>query len=217
MLKRLLFIAALAISISSAAQSSFDRGANVIDLRGEVAAYKTQSHDKTTNTSGDGGAASKLLNLSFEHGIFEIVGVGLKVQYDSYFTEEDTIYHTPPQATEYVTPSIKSFDIAPVANLHLVRGAHFDLALGVTYGVSFITYRRNDSEDARAHGTGSWFDAHLTPRFYFGDHFGMHLNLSYARFSYPNVIAESSYVQPINAFSLKGGGMTFGLGFNYKI
>jgi hypothetical protein len=214
-MKKLLFIPLFLLPVAVKSQS-FYKGINVIDLRGELAAYKTESHDKVKNTSSSGGAASKLLNLTYERGLFTIMGVGLKMQYDSYFTDEDTILHTPPQANEIVQPSVRSFDIAPVVNVHLARGPHFDFDLGMTYGISFLGYRLNDATDARARGTGTWFDVHMSPRFYFGEHFGMHLNLSYARFNYPSVIAESSTTQAINAFSLRGGGMTFGIGFNYR-
>lgn len=214
-MKKLLFLFLLAPFCAKA--QSFDQGYNVFDLRGEVAAYKTISHDKVQNTSSDGGAASRLFNLSYERGLLGFLGVGIKMQYDSYFTDADTIHHTPPQNDEIVKPSVRSFDIAPMVNVHLARGDHFDLPVGVTFGVSFLNYRLNDVNDSRAHGTGTWFDAHITPRFWFGEHFGMQLNLSYAHFSYPNVIAESSSVSAINAFSLKGGGVTFGIGFNVRV
>lgn len=215
-MKKLLTLILVFASSAFLSAQSFVKGTKVVDLRFELAAYKTESHDKVNNTSDDGGAAGKLFSGSFEYGVFPWLGLGLKMQYSSYFVEKDTITHTPPQQDEIVQPTIGSFDPAVNINFHLGKRDHFDMVAGTTMGVSFFSYKVNDANDSRAKGTGFWYDFHITPRFYFGDHIGMHLNLAYAHFNYPNLIAESSTISAINSFSLSGGGVTFGLGLNIK-
>jgi hypothetical protein len=217
-MKKFLLASGISVFIlTNLSAQSFEKGSKVMDLRFEFGAYQTESHDKINNTSDDGGTASKIFNTSFEYGILNWLGVGAKFQYDNYFVENDTIYHSPPQQNEIITPTVGAFDIAGMANVHLAKKDHFDLAFGANFGVSFFHYYFNDALATQFKGTGSWIDIHLTPRFYFGNHFGIHLNLGYANFNYPNVVAKNSAQTSINAFSLKGSGATFGIGFQYRL
>lgn len=217
-MKKIFILTGLAfLFLANLSAQSFEQGTKVIELQYEFGAYKTSTHDKVNNTTDDNnGAASKIFNASCEYGVLNWLGVGLKLQYDNYFTDPDTIHHTFPQADEIVDPKISSFDVAAMGNVHLVRKDHFDLVFGANFGVSFFSYHVNDALATQANGTGSWIDLHLTPRFYFGNHFGMHLNFGYANFNYPNVKAKNSTQSSINAFSLKGSGANIGIGFQYR-
>ncbi len=216
-MKKIFILSALSFFLlAKLSAQSFEKGSKVIDLRYEFGIYSTQSHDKVANTNSTGSAASKIFNGSFEYGVLNWLGVGVKMQYDSYIASNDTIYHSPPQATEIVKPSVGAFDMAAMVNVHLAKKDHFDLAFGANFGASFFHYHLNDAAASQANATGSWIDIHLTPRFYFGNHFGIHLNLGYASFNYPNVIAKSSAQSSINFSTLKGSGANFGIGFQYR-
>ena len=216
MIKKIVAVLAFTAFTGLVSAQSFDKGTMVADLRFDFGAYKTENHDKINDTVTDNGAASKIYSGSFEYGIFPWLGAGLKLQYSSYIIDPDTIVHTPPQQDEYVQPTVGSFDPAVFVNFHLGKRDHFDLAAGITGGPSFFAYKVHDANDSRATGTGFWFDIHATPRFYFGDHFGLHLNIAYASFNYPSLIAESSSITAINSFGLKGSGLNIGAGLQVK-
>jgi hypothetical protein len=205
-MKTFFSVTAFFIFISLSAQS-FDKGVKVVEAQFELGAYSTTSHDKINNTTDDkNGTATKIVNGSFEYGVLPWLGVGTKVQYDIYFSNDSV---TP-------KPTAHSFDWSATGNVHVVRKDHFDLVLGANFGVSFFHYGLNDPLNSQANGTGSWIDLHLSPRFYFGDHFGINLNFAYANFNYPNVVEKSSAQTSINAFSLKGSGGNFGAGLQFR-
>lgn len=216
MIKKIAAVFAFTAFAGMLSAQSFDKGTMVAELNFNFGVYKTESQDKINNTKTEDGAASKMYSGSFEYGIFPWLGAGVKLQYSSYIVDPDTIFHTPPQQDEYVQPTVGSFDPAVFANFHLGKRDHFDLAAGFSGGPSFFAYKIHDANDSRATGTGFWYDIHLSPRFYFGNHFGLHLNIAYASFNYPNLIAESSSVSAINSFGIKGSGVNIGAGLQVK-
>ena len=65
-------------------------------------------------------------------------------------------------------------------------------------------------------GGGLVFDLHLQPRFYFGDHVGMFINLAYVHYGYKNMDFKNTFYNESDVLDLAGGGVNFGLGLQAK-
>jgi hypothetical protein len=190
------------------AQKSFERGTNVISAGADLGAYDYVSKVNSSNLSSTSKAANKSLSIQYERGIRNWLGFGAKVQWVDYFTENDPISGN--------KPSVKSFDGTLFLNLHLVRTNHFDLLAGFNLGYSQINWEARDANISSANGGGSVLDFHIQPRFYFGNHVGMFVNLSYLNYNYTNMDFTNSKSQANDILDLKGGGVNFGLGLQAK-
>ena len=56
----------------------------------------------------------------------------------------------------------------------------------------------------------------MQPRFYFGDHIGMFINLAYVNYSYKNLDFKNTVTQIPDVLDLTGGGVNFGIGLQAK-
>jgi hypothetical protein len=206
------------LSVNSISAQCFKEKDMIFDGKYELGYYGTQNHDKIKNVTTNSQAASKIFNLSVEYAITKWVGIGAKFQYDNFFTGKDTVRDLPnPKDYEVVKPTVNGYDFAAFANGHFVKKKSVDMYAGISFGYSSILYKRNSVDNAQASGSGTWLDIHLSPRFYFGEHFGMNVNLAYSTFNYTDLKVQNNSVQPLDAFGLKGSGVNLGVGLMYKI
>ncbi|MBS1634858.1 MAG: hypothetical protein JST26_02975 [Bacteroidetes bacterium] len=180
----------------------------MIAFGADLGIYNYRSTVASSNTSDNNAAANKMLNLQYERGVLNWLGIGAKLQLCDYFTSKDTA--TGAKAT------VRSFDALVVINAHMLRSKRVDLLGGVNVGYSYLNYSANDKYISQATGGGSTFDIHFQPRFYFGDHFGMFINLAYVHYGYNNLDFQNTQTHIADVLDLNGGGVNFGFGFQAK-
>jgi hypothetical protein len=136
------------------------------------------------------------------------LSVGFKGKFNRYYTEKDSVTGT--------TPTVKSDDWLLFANGHLLVRKHFDLVLGMAYGLSSFVYAVNDAEISKATGNGPNFELSIQPRFTFGKHLGAYFLVSYNRLNYASLTFENRITSLPDALSLKGGGTGIGIGVFFR-
>ena len=190
---------------TEASEKSFQKGTNVVAFGLDLGLYSYTSRIASNSTSDNSAAANKMLSLQYERGLINWLGVGAKVQLSDYFTETDSVTHT--------KPSVRAIDATVLVNAHFVRAKYVDMMGGFNIGYSYMNWEARDAYISGATGGGLVFDIHVQPRFYFGKHVGMFINLAYVNYSYNNLDFKNTYTNYIDVLSLKGGGVNFGFGF----
>jgi hypothetical protein len=215
-MNRLLFRLALVLVIFSGSSvishaQSFKEGDFVIDLGANFSDYTA------TSLSSAPGSVTKTDKITggvysggLEYGLFNWLGIGVKVRYDDYITSKDSITHFSPSRTGY--------DVILNANLHVIKTKHLDIPLGVGYGYSGLNYNiPTDTLVSTLKGKGAIFDVHVDPRIYFGNHFGINFHLAYTYFGYPQLVyADNKNGSSPNTTHLTATGINLGVGLQFK-
>jgi hypothetical protein len=196
------------ISTNVAAQKSFEKNTNVIAFGLDLGLYNYTSKIASNPKSDHSAALNKMLSLHYERGVLNWLGIGAKVQLSDYFTETDSVTRT--------KPSIKAIDATLLVNAHFVRSKRVDMLAGFNVGYSHMNWEARDQFISGATGGGLTFDIHLQPRFYFGNHVGMFINLAYVHYSYKNMDFQNTYTTYNDILSLTGGGVNVGFGLQAK-
>lgn len=189
-------------------QVSFEKKTNVIAFGADLGIYQYASKIASNNKSSVTSAANKMLSLQYERAILNWLGLGAKVTISDYFTSVDSITHT--------KPSVQAIDATAIVNAHFVRSKHVDLLAGFNVGYSNLSYEARDASISLAKGGGLTFDLHLQPRFYFGKHMGMFINLAYVNYNYQNMDFSNTSLKIDDILQLQGGGVNFGIGLQAK-
>ena len=208
MTKKIIIALTMLVSLSGVAQKSFEKKTNVILVGADLGLYNYVSKVASNPKSNSNAAANKMLNLYYERGILNWLGVGAKIQLSDYFTEKDSITNS--------KPSVKAIDGTLFLNAHFVRTKHVDLLLGVNVGYSNLNWEARDQFISQATGGGLMYDIHFQPRFYFGKHIGMFINTAYVQYDYQNMDFKNTITNISDVLNLKGGGVNFGLGLLVK-
>jgi hypothetical protein len=207
-MKKIILGVAVLCSVNLMAQKSFEKKANVIAFGADLGVYNYISKVATNPDSDVSAAANKMLSLQYERGISNWLGIGAKVLLSDYFTSKDTITNS--------KPSIKALDATILVNAHFLRTKRVDMFAGFNVGYSTLNWEARDQYISAAKGGGLVFDLHLQPRFYFGDHIGMFINLAYVNYSYKNLDFKNTVTQIPDVLDLTGGGVNFGIGLQAK-
>ncbi len=203
-MKKIILISLVFTIVKLNAQKSFEKNTNVIAFGADLGVYNYVSTIASTNTSKSDYAANKMLSLHYERGVLNWLGLGAKVQLSDYFTSTDSATKT--------RPLVRAIDATFLVNAHFVRSKHVDMLAGFNIGYSKFNYAVKDVYGSKATGGGLVFDIHVQPRFYFGDHVGMFINLAYVNYNYQNMDVSNSINSYTDVLSLKGGGVNFGIG-----
>lgn len=203
-LASLAFIAVLPVT----AQKSFEKNTNVIAFGADLGLYNYTSKVATNPRSSSDPALNKTLSLHYERGVLNWLGVGAKVGISDYFTERDSISGD--------KAKVQAFDASLLVNAHFVRAKYVDMLGGFNIGYSNMNYSAGDQYISNAKGGGLMYDIHIQPRFYFGKHVGMFINLAYIHYSYNNMDFTNTFTRLNDAVNLNGGGINFGLGIQGK-
>lgn len=207
-MKKIITVLIVLVSLSLSAQKSFEKKSNVIGFGLDLGIYNYTSKVASNPKSSSSAAANKMLNLQYERGVLNWLGLGAKVQLSDYFTSEDTVTHS--------KPSIKAIDATLLVNAHFLRSKRVDMLAGFNVGYSHMNWEAKDQAISGATGGGLTFDLHLQPRFYFGDHIGMFINLAYVNYSYKNMDFQNTFTTYNDVLELTGGGVNFGIGLQGK-
>ncbi|MES2515572.1 MAG: hypothetical protein V4580_15560 [Bacteroidota bacterium] len=207
-MKKITALFLIVCSFHLSAQKSFEKNDNVIAFGLDVGLYNYTSKVASNPKSDHSAALNKMMSLQYERAVLNWLGVGAKVQLSDYFTETDSVTHT--------KPSIKAIDGTLLVNAHFVRSKRVDMLAGFNIGYSQMNWEARDQAISGAKGGGLVFDLHLQPRFYFGNHIGMFINLAYVHYGYQNMDFQNTYTYYNDVLSLTGGGVNFGFGFQGK-
>ncbi len=207
-MKKIIFVLCILSSVSLLAQKSFEKKTNVIGFGADLGIYNYTSTIKSYSVSNTDKAANKMLSLQYERGILNWLGVGAKVLISDYFTETDSITHE--------KPSVQALDATILVNAHFVRVKYVDMFAGFNIGYSTLNWEARDQFISKAQGGGLVYDLHLQPRFYFGKHIGMSVNLGYVNYNYQGLDFTNIVTNLPGVLDLKGGGVNFGIGLQGK-
>lgn len=196
------------LSLNIYSQKSFEKKTNVISAGGEFGLYSYVSKIESNAKSETNAALNKIVNLQYERGILNWLGIGAKIQYNNYFTTKDSVTQT--------TPSVKAIDGLVILNAHFVRTKRVDLVLGTNFGYSSLKWEARDQFISSATGGGLTYDIHFQPRFYFGNHVGMFINLAYVNYNYKDLDFKNTFTNINDVLNLKGGGLNLGIGLQVK-
>jgi hypothetical protein len=235
-MKKTLFLAfflsliTLHLFSQDADEKAFKKGNFIITLGAGMGGYGTEMHESyladsaywdgtnlswykvQKDTTRNSGAVSVVIPLTLEYAVTNWLGLGLRGGYSNYLGKDSTVSQD---------PKVSCIDVDGIVNLHFIKSKHFDMPLCINVGYSIFTYKAMDALESMAKDNGINFGLGLNPRIYFGEHFGMHFDLKYAAYVYPSLNFSNSTDSNINdnnqeKFSLKGKGLNFGLGFQYK-
>jgi hypothetical protein len=206
----LTLLATLCIMASAKAQS-FKEGDFVIDLGANFMYYNTTAQSSVSGSQvKTDKMAGGVYSAGLEYGLFNWLGVGLKVRYDDYITSKDSITH--------LRPSVTGYDVIANANFHFIKTEHLDIPIGVGYGYSGMNYTVPADTLARnLKGKGAIFDVHVDPKIYFGHHFGINFHVAYTWFGYPQLIYnDNKSGNSPNTTNLTATGLNLGVGLQFK-
>lgn len=207
-----LFLSSIQLSsqvVNILSRKSFEKATNVISIGGDLGIYDYVSKVGSSATSNTNRAGNKMLNLQYERGIKNWLGIGVKLQVSDYFTSKDSITNT--------KPTVRAVDGLVIVNLHVVRVKRLNLLVGTNIGYSSLNWEARDQYISKAAGGGLTYDFHIQPRFYFQKHFGMFLNLAYVHYDYQNMDFTNLNTKISDVLDLTGGGANFGIGFQFKL
>lgn len=207
-MKKIILIGLIASMSSLNAQKSFEKKANVFCVGLDLGLYNYVSTIASTNSSKTSSAKNRSLSFVYERGVCNWLGIGAKFQMSNYFTEKDS-------ATGE-KPTVKAVDGTIIINTHFIKTRRFDFVAGFDVGYSSINWNAKDSFVSGANGGGLTYDFHIQPRFYFGNHFGMFVNLAYANYNYQNLDFKNTAVNLKDVLDLNGAGTNIGFGLQVK-
>lgn len=229
-MKKIAFIFAgivLLINTSSAQKKAFHKGAVIIDLGVGVSIYNTQLTDEYNNrvwngssfstvrikkdTSNPSGAA--VYPITVEYGLKNWLGVAARVAYSKYFSEKDSL--------SGLEVGVRGIDAGLILNLHLIKTNRFDIPIGISVGYSNFKLDSKDSLNSMATDNGLNYGFAAVPRFYFGEHIGLSVNLGYTVHTYPSILFSNINDSNLNndndrVFKLKSSGGNIGVGLLIK-
>jgi len=211
-MKKLLLILAV-FGVTQLSAQSFYKGALVADLTTGVDIYVVKYHyalrsNTSIDTTVTDGAGSKSQTLGLEYGVLDWLGLGLRGKIDNYYTDKDKITG--------IKPSVKGFEVGALIDFHIARKEHFNFVTGFEVGYSNLLYKTNDPWGTEIYGSGSWFNFHITPRYYFG-RFGLEINLNVPIINYPNLTTSSKTINSyiVSSWKATGFGMNFGIQYRF--
>jgi len=204
----ILSILMLFSGLSLLAQKSFEKKTNVIAVGADLGLYSYNTYIASSNKTETNAALNKMLTLQYERGVLNWLGVGLKMQLSDYFTQKDSITNTKAQ--------VRGIDGSILINAHFLRTKRVNMLIGTNLGYSSLNWEARDAFISAAKGGGFTYDIHLQPRFYFGNHVGMFINLAYINYAYRNMDFTNTITNYEDVLDLVGGGMNFGLGLQVK-
>lgn len=207
-MKSVILILTVLCSVNLVAQKSFEKNTNVIGFGLDLGVYNYVSKIASNPKSDNSAAANKMLSLHYERGVLNWLGIGAKVQLSDYFTEKDSITNS--------KPSVKAIDATLLVNAHFLRTRRVNMLAGFNVGYSHMNWEARDRAISSATGGGLVYDIHIQPRFYFGDHIGMFINLAYVNYDYRDMDFKNTFTNASDILDLTGGGVNFGIGLQAK-
>lgn len=228
MKKNLLLIFAVALSSFTALNAqSFRKRAVVVDFGAGVTISQTQIEQQYNSQVWNGSgftivpiqkdttdvSGAFVFPLTVEYGLKNWLGIGGKVGYAKYFTNNDSLGK--PKS------DIRGLDAGILVNFHFIKVSRFDLPFGAYIGYSNFKMISNDSLESIAKDNGFNYSFSANPRFYFGKHIGLSVNLGYTVSSYPSLLFSNKNDANVNDnddldFKLKSSGGNIGVGLLVK-
>jgi hypothetical protein len=182
---------------------SFEKGAQVVDFSPGFLLLYTKIKETGQTAYEKDTTAAFVFPVSYEYGILDWLSGGGFFRFNNFIEGDSNNF----QAT--------GIDAGVLVNFHFLRSKRVDWLAGIAGGYSYFKIKANDVSSNEATGGGSNFGIYTKFRFYFNDHFGMHLDLGRWNLNYPSIKFKSG-TDPDYRIHLQGAGPNIGLGFQYK-
>lgn len=207
---------------------AFHKGAIVLDL-GIAANISNATVQDEYNTSLWNGTsftnvrlkkdtnnltAAAVYPVTIEYGVKNWLGIAGRFAYSKYLSQVDSL--------SGAKSAIRGLDAGVILNFHFIKTKRIDIPLGITVGYSNFKMESKDSLKSMATDHGLNYGFSVVPRLYFGEHFGLSLNLGYMAYTYPSLLFSNANNSNLNnandrVFSLKTSGTNIGIGILIKI
>ncbi|MFI5151131.1 MAG: outer membrane beta-barrel protein [Bacteroidia bacterium] len=183
-----------------------DFNANYNALSGKEEIKPGASYFKNVSTPG------MTFGLGYESNPFRgmpWLGMGIKLTYNTFSMPKDS---------GAGSPSARSYDMLAMINVHVFRNETWDVPVGFHYGGSWFKETLNDALGTTAKATGYIMQVGVFPRYYFNDHLGVNMHITYTIYHYDDIYYHNSMSQDpfgddLTALSLSG--ISIGAGLQY--
>ncbi|MDI9342317.1 MAG: hypothetical protein QM534_17220 [Sediminibacterium sp.] len=213
MKKQIIALMAVLCVVTKGQSQSMYLGALVIDANAGIEGMSTEYNYRYKNLSIEkdttikDGAANSNFSFGAEVGLAKWISVGGRAKFNTYFTSEDKVTKTRPDA--------HSFEVLGTLNLHITHNKHFNLLFGGNMGYSGLTYNSNDVNKTSVEGKGTYADLHLTARVYIR-RFGFHVSAYTPFVSYNNMTSNNDVFNSYIVAKWKGQGFGMNIGVQYR-
>ncbi|MGB3948015.1 MAG: outer membrane beta-barrel protein [Bacteroidia bacterium] len=222
-----LLVASILTSYTTVNAQSFHKRAVVVDFGAGINISQTEIKQQYNRQVWNGSgftimpvkkdttdiSGAFVFPLTVEYGLKNWLGVGGKIGYAKYFTSNDSLGNA--------ESDVRGLDAGILLNFHFIKISKFDLPLGVTFAYSNFKMISNDSLQTIAKDNGFNYSFSANPRFYFGNHIGVSVNLGYTVYTYPSLLFSDKNDSNLNdnddmKFKLKSSGGNIGVGLLVK-
>jgi len=202
-----LFVFSFVLLAMGIKAQSFQKKTNVISIGADLGLYNYVSQIKSYPNSTALSATNQMVNLQFERGVKNWLGLGAQIKLSQYETTKNTLTGS--------NPSVQALDAIILLNAHIIRVKRLDLLAGINVGYSNLTALNLETANqlvSKTEGGGLTYDAHIQPRFYLLKHLGVFVNLAYVNYNYKNLDFTNNITQFSDVLNLTGGGTNIGFG-----
>lgn len=218
LLKHIVLLAGILVAtgnLHTSCAQSFEKGTHVLEPTLGLAIYSVSYEEedifgrKYTET---GGAGSVPLELGYEYGVLNWLGVGGMLRYQPFLDSSGADL------------TVRSIEIGPRLNFHVLRTDKVDLLASLSFGLSSFSWNETDRDafggviERELRATGGFFALQGKVRWYFADNVGLNLGLGFASQSY----TEGDYSDNVgnrvenNPLPLRASGVLTTLGLQFR-
>lgn len=213
MKKTLVLILLSAATSSHLSAQCFEQGNIVVGFGSGIGIYKTTFTNQTNTTipAEKDTSGAVVFPISFEYGVLNWLGLGVRFGYNNYLEGKDTLG---------TNQNARAIDFMGSVNAHFLRTKHIDMFVSAEYGFSHFKYQEDSQYNPKAVASGTGYSFGLNTRFYFGkaSRFGLNLRFALEGYNYQNgIISDDSTSNTDYKFGFKGNGKVFGIGLQYRI
>ena len=206
-MKKILFIcpSLFLLDPASVHAQCFDKGYLIGEAGAGFGFYTTSAYDKTTKTTSNDTSGTFFFPLTVEYGMTKRFGLGGTFKYSNYIEGDSS-----------GTLGVNGFDLVVRPAYHFIARNRFGMNIRADIGGTYISYRTNDVNDAKATGAGLVYGLGAAMNFFFTDKFGMYLAYDYTAFAYKNLkLTDNTGNETFYELSFKGS--NFGLGLVFRL
>ena len=178
-----LFFFAIQSSFAQGGENKiFKKGDQVCEAGGGIALFfQTSITWKGQDTTYYESSGSFIFPVRYQYAVTDWFGFGGMFRFHNFF-----------EGVNDESQAIAA-DLGARADFHFLRTRRIDGSAALGIGFSHMSWKGNDLSNQHFYGSGLHYDLELISRFFFSDHFGMHLCYGRTYLNLPNMILEDDY------------------------